>query len=260
MIVHTVYRPEENIKFLDEWLYHHTQIGVEHFYLYDNMGSVGNMINWSHGANYGTTKYGYRFQVENLEQVLEEEQKITSKYNVTKINWQPKNSKNQTVYGYNESLFHFSEVVSSGLCAFIDIDEFIIKKEDFFPSRMYQKKFKNRSNYQSLADCYEACEIDTSKMDTKVILDMSNLKKILKINRSGYELNMHFQFLTRLPQTKNYYNHYNHNENAHNLLVNEMHGWMFPDKEMAKNIKPYEEIFYKVSDHGLMINRETDSR
>lgn len=31
MMLHTIYRPEQNINFLEDWLEHYTAIGVKHF-------------------------------------------------------------------------------------------------------------------------------------------------------------------------------------------------------------------------------------
>lgn len=246
MIIQTVYRPEENIKFIEEWLDHHVAIGVKHFYLYDNGGSCGGMLfpNLPPGIN----KHFYKFDYKNLEDIRAKESKILSKYPVTKIMWQPKDSSGNLLYGQHDSLYHFSNIVDKGLCAFIDIDEFIVKKEDFFPSRMFQKKFRNRHEYDSVYDCYDACDIDTSKMDTKVILDLADLKEILTYEKNK---NIHFQSLENLPKTQNYYNHYNHGPRTHKMLTKDMLGWMFPDPEMAKKIKPYKDIFYKVESTGL---------
>lgn len=255
MIIHTVYRPEEHINFIKDWLDHHTAIGVEHFYLYDNGGSIGDFIEWNHGSSPGVSKYGYYFDHKNIQSIREAEYEIIKNYPVTKIMWQPKDFFGNTVYGYNDSLFHFSNIIDNDLCAFIDIDEFIIKKEKFFECRIFQKKFKHRGEYLSVYDCYDACDIDTSKMDTKVILNMKRFKKILQYGLKTNNLNMHFQFLHQLARTENYYNHYNHNKYAHDLLTGPMKGWMLPDRDMANKIVPYDNVFYKVTDHGLKKNK-----
>jgi hypothetical protein len=249
LIIQTVYRPEENIKFLDDWLNHHTAIGVKHFYLYDNGGSLDDNLfpNLPRGMN----KHHYCFEYDNLDEIREKESKILSRYPVTKIMWQPKNKDGSILYGQYEAIYHFSNIVKSGLCAFVDIDEFIIKKEEFYPSRMFQKKFRTRHEYESVYDCYDACNIDTSKMDTKVILDMSNIEEYLKNNSTHRYQNIHFQGITNLPIAKNYYNHYNHAPFTHKILTKDMLGWMDPDKEMAKKIPPYGKVFYKVEETGL---------
>lgn len=253
MIIHTVYRPEENIGFIDDWLNHHYAIGVEHFYLYDNGGSVGNYEPLGHGSVPGITKYKYKFDTNNLDAIREKESHILKKYPVTKIMWNQKNDNGLITYRYHDSLINFSNIIDNGLCAFIDMDEFIIKNEEFKESRLFQKRFAHIREYNSVYDCYDACDMDTSKMDTKVIIDMSRFKKILNSDHGNIdpESYMHFSFLRDLPTTTNYYNHYNHNMYSHRLLAKGIRGWQYDPGDDIKKIKSYKDVFYKVDDHNL---------
>ena len=250
VIIHTVYRPEENIKFIEDWLNHHLAIGVEHFYLYDNGGSIGNFKKIGHGSIPGISKYKYKFPTNQLKEIREQEEKILSKYPVTKIMWSPKNANGQIVYNYNDSIFDFLSRVDKGLCAFIDMDEFIIKKEDFYPSRMLQKKFGHREEYDSVYNCYDAADIDTTRMDTKTILDLEELRSKIYNVKINPQM-MHFDFMDNLQISANYYNHYNHNKYAHKILTKDVYGWRSPSLEEARKIKRYENVFYKVSDNNL---------
>lgn len=250
MIIQTVYRLEDNINNIDDWLNHHTAIGITHFYLYDNSGSVGDEIEYSHESISKISKYKYKVNQHKLYEYRDKEEHILKKYNVTKIVWQPKNKNNEVIYDQVGALNHFSSIVNSGLCAFIDMDEFIISKEEFYESRLFQKKFKHINEYKSVYDCYDACNIDTSSMDTKVILDMSKFKKYISYKNS--ELSIHFNFLNHLPKTKNYYNHYNHNSYSHKLLFKHGKGWTGEfKKEYLNYAKPYNSIFYKEYNTGL---------
>lgn len=251
MIIHTVYRPEENINFIEDWLRHHLKIGIKHFYLYDNGGSVGNHVKISHGSTPGITKYRYKYNHTDLDGVRAREKQILDNYPVTKISWQPKDNNNNTIYDWFGALRHFSNENKKGLCAFIDIDEFIIPVEKFYPSRMYQKKFKNRWEYSSVHDCFDACNIPSEHLDTKTIIDLDMLSDLPEnIPDPHPQYNMHFNFLSELPISKNYYNHYNHNAYAHKLLIKDRYGW-YGDKDSIKKIPGYDKVYYKVNQTGL---------
>jgi hypothetical protein len=250
MIIQTVYRPEQDIKYIEDWLNHHTAIGVTNFYLYDNGGSIGDEKEYSNLFVSKISKYKYPVDQSKLDEYREKERIIFKRYPVTKILWQPKNKNNQIIYDQVGALKHFSSIVDKGLCAFIDMDEFIIAKEEFFESRLFQKKFKHISEYKSVYDCHDACDLNTSNMDTKVILNMSKFKKYLSYNNK--EVTIHFNFLDHLPKTKNYYNHYNHNAYSHKLLFKYGKGWTGEfKKEYLKYAKPYNDVFYKEYDTGL---------
>ena len=51
---HTIFIMNENIDWIEEFLKYHLAIGFEHFYLYDNEGSVGR-----NGSTETHNKYGF---------------------------------------------------------------------------------------------------------------------------------------------------------------------------------------------------------
>lgn len=244
MIIHTVYKPEENFKYIKDWLDHHLAIGIEHFYLYDNRGSVGDHDNEIKDIRYN--QYGTLNG--SIEQAIEFENTFIKEYPVTKILWQPKNEKGETVYSWANSVLDLSSKIKEGLCAFIDMDEFIIKKEEFFPSAIKQKKFRSRADFDRVTDITETFDINTEKFSRKCILDMSTLPEILYEKNWGF-FNMHFMNID-LPYSKNYFNHYNHNEIAHKWLIENYKHFDENWKEVS-----YENLFYNIDkkDIGLMI-------
>ena len=48
---HTVFILNENIKWLDEFIYYYIYLGFNHFYLYDNTGTIGGKDNFHSGSN-----------------------------------------------------------------------------------------------------------------------------------------------------------------------------------------------------------------
>ena len=53
--MHTVFLARENIAYLKEWIVYHALLGVQHFYLYDNTGSIGAMAATPPPTNMGST-------------------------------------------------------------------------------------------------------------------------------------------------------------------------------------------------------------
>jgi hypothetical protein len=230
MYIQTVYLPQENINFVEDWIKYHLSIGVEHFFMYDNTGSTFRYPDKRYDTNLvydSKNKYGQIIDIP-IDQALDMEEKIFRKYPVTKIKWQPiVNGK--IGYEQMDACSHFSTIVKDGLCAFIDIDEFIVKKEEFRESRILQKKYDDRWKYNSIFDCDKTFDIDTKKWASKAILEMSRFSR---------GQNIHFEDKD-LPYSKSWFNHYNHNESGHNWLLS-----------AYKNIDPlwipkaYNDIFY----------------
>ena len=172
--------------------------------------------------------------------------------------WQNRDANGQLMYNQPESIVHFKNIVNTGLCAFIDIDEFIIKREDFRPCRLYQRKFKSRVYYNSVYDCRDVWDIeDASKWGPKVILDMANFP-IFTPGLHAHDI--HFRYLD-LPISQSWFNHYNHTLKTHWYLLNVQKN----DHNlgpMIQNIKDttdttdiekhFNSIFCQINDTGLI--------
>ena len=208
MFIQTMYIPSENIFFLEEWLSYHQKIGVEHFYLYDNTGSIGNH-RWS-VALHGRNKYGHKIIDRDVSDL---ENKILKKYPVTKIDWKPKNKEGLIYNDQVGAMDHYASMVSSGLTAFIDMDEFIVKKETFRESRLLQRKYESRFHYdsKSVMDISNGFVIDTRSWATKCVIDMSNYSSPKSV---------HFTELD-VPVSNSFFNHYNYNGVQHSWLLKE---------------------------------------
>jgi hypothetical protein len=223
MVIQTVYLPAENIRFIDEWLKYHSEIGVEHFYLYDNTGSqfmdCGNSV-----AVTGKNKHDRAIENRDVE---EEEAEILKNYPVTKVKWTPVIN-GQVAYDQMGACQHFKSLYPKGLCAFIDIDEFIVPQEPFRESRMYQKRCDDRWNYKRVLDCTKTFEIDTRNWGSKCILEMENFTPGFSIHFENKQIEI----------SKSWFNHYNHNEKVHSWLLDNY-------KHMAPGWSPvpYEKVF-----------------
>lgn len=232
MFIQTMYIPSENIDFLEEWLSYHQKIGVEHFYLYDNSGSVAHAQGsnvWS-VAVHGKDRYGNK--INNVD-VTDLENEIFKKYPVTKIKWQPKN-KNGLIYGDQvNAMNHYSSIVKTGLTAFIDIDEFIVKREEFRESRLFQRKYESRFHYSenSVMNITNGFEIDSRSWSSKCIIEMKNYQSPQSV---------HFSDLN-IPESDSFFNHYNHNEFAHKWLLKN-----YKDFDPSWKPVPYKNIFVRM--------------
>jgi len=240
MVIHTVYTPEENVDYLEDWLLHHTLIGVTHFYLYDNGGAHDYPHDPLWYISPFTNKYGAEIKY-TVEEARIKQQEIFKKYPVTVIPWQNRDANGKLLYNQIESVLHFKDMVKEGLCAFIDIDEFIIKTEEFKPCTMLQRKFKSRHFYNSVYDCYEVFDTDTTNWAQKAILDMGNFPHL------DTSHNIHFGHVD-LPLSKLYFNHYNHTEAAHHYYLNHM-----PMRGNKSHIdQDYAKIFKTITSTGLL--------
>lgn len=225
MFIQTSYLPAEHIDFIDEWLLYHQSIGVEHFYLYDNTGSIGNAGHTN--LKYGKNKYGHEI---TKEYILDKENEILNKYPVTKILWQPLNNLGQIYFDQVGAMDHYASIVTSGLTAFIDIDEFIVKREDFRESRLLQRKYDSRYHYpeKSVMNISNGFAIDTRHWATKCILDMSRYQKAVDAHLG--DLN--------LPISESFFNHYNYNSVGHSWLLEN-----YQDLDPSWVPVPYERVF-----------------
>lgn len=222
MYIHTVYRPQEHVDHIEDWLKYHTAIGVNHFFLYDNGESTGygenlNNLEWDRllhtDQNSGITRYGFKIK-HTVEKARLIEQEILAKYSVTKVNWKPSQN-GKIIYGYNDSIRHLLTQVKTGLCAFIDIDEYIVKREEFRPSRMHQVRYEDYHKFSSIFKCKNKLKTYNSvELGPKCIVDLEKLKIDDELL---YPNTMHF-FSTELPLSTSHFNHYNFNKVAYREL------------------------------------------
>ncbi len=131
--IHTVFIPRENIFFLREWLAYHTEIGVEHFYLYDNGGSTSPRGNGHAVAVDGMNKYGFDIRSISAHltdgDIARELDNIVSDFPgaVTLVRWTPRDEQGRIVNGQIAASRHCVETFGSEtdwLCL-IDLDEFV---------------------------------------------------------------------------------------------------------------------------------------
>lgn len=226
--IHTVYKPQENVMYLKEWLDYHTFIGADKFYIYDNAESwaVDHLGNQSDLPNKNKYGYDYAFSIKEARKIQYD---IIKEYNIELIEWSPKDIDGRVVYGQVESMDHLASNKNEGLVAFIDVDEFIVKREEFRESRMLQVKYESRNNYKSVLDISKGFdEIRHVNHSSKCIIEMS---------RYSSPISVHFQE-AGLPISESYFNHYNHNEVGHKWLINNYH---HIDSSWVP--KPYDKVF-----------------
>lgn len=154
LALHTIFIPSENIQWLEEFLVYYIHNGFDHFYLYDNEGSIG--------RNSSTpTKNKYGFPIQKSSDHTNKLVTILQTYGdyITYRQWQPKNAAGDIIYGQHESIAdcmkHYG--ADNEWIAFMDLDEFIyspaqIHIPDYLKSqedtvscvRLTQKKFIDR--------------------------------------------------------------------------------------------------------------------
>ncbi len=150
---HTIFIVNENIIWLEEFIKYYLHIGFDHFYLYDNEDTSGGDGSKTHN------KYGFEISENNNQHLLDT---ILQKYNnkITYIKWQPRNDKNEIIYGQSEGIRHFIDNYGNETewVAFLDLDEFIfsptnINIPEYFANlpqncscvKIVQKKFEDRN-------------------------------------------------------------------------------------------------------------------
>lgn len=229
LYIQSVYIPRENIFFVEEWLKYHSKLGVDEFYLYDNSGSVykdfvGNL------ELDGKNKNGWNVKelTKDLSDVdiVKIEDELFSKYNVTRIKWQPLDNDGNVTYGQVLAINDFLKYANKGFCAFIDIDEFIVLKGDslkdyinlnynsaFDGIKICQRKFVNRwYNRSSVTSIKATLDINTFRWAPKIIANLGRLR-----NAAG---SIHDFMRNLMNDDENiHFNHYNHDVNSHNWLL-----------------------------------------
>jgi len=161
----TVFRLNENIKWLEEFLIYYIHIGFDHFYLYDNDGSISDFTQLGQPASssFGTNKRGDK--IVNAQQAEDKRllDKIMKKYpgKITYTKWQPLDQNNNITYGQDYATMDFIKKYSheTEWVALMDLDEFLFSENDInirdyfqnLPSTVScvflgQKPFINRFN------------------------------------------------------------------------------------------------------------------
>ena len=142
--IHTVFILNENIKWLEEFIIYHINLGIEHFYLYDNDGTIGG------DGTKTNNKYGFQINTTSNENDRNIFNIILKKYKnyITHIIWQPKNNNNEIIYGQCESINDC--ILNYGylyewIC-FIDLDEFIFSEKNINLVNYLNSLDKNISN------------------------------------------------------------------------------------------------------------------
>lgn len=204
--------------YLNDWLSYHTSIGVTHFYLYDNSRSTKYNSFQNGSLEFGnnnsiltnrTNKYGHKFKdIPHLDKIQD---KIFKKYNVTKVDWLPEDEYGNVVVDQTKAITHLKEnFVKNGLVAFIDMDEYIVKREKFRPSRLLQQKYESRFYYKSVFDVQRGLPFRLPSADSKCIIDM---QEVLVTPESVHFLDYD------LPISESWYNHYHYNKFQHDWIV-----------------------------------------
>ncbi|NLD47299.1 MAG: glycosyltransferase family 92 protein [Clostridiaceae bacterium] len=159
LAVHTVFLARENILFLKEWLIYHIEIGVDHFYLYDNSSAENNRKVNKYGIPYAKITEGMTDS--DIQDTLKEiQQDLPGR--ITYIEWSPENEHGKKIFGQLDAIRDYVEKYgcNSDWTAFIDIDEFIFSPEgrtlkdylEEYEKRgiedlvLHQKKFEERYN------------------------------------------------------------------------------------------------------------------
>jgi hypothetical protein len=231
--IQTIFLPRENILFLEEWLLYHTFIGFDHFYLYDNTGSRGDI--YSHvplGLN--KNKYGVPVISKKINDDLINEYllKICNKFKVTIIKWPSE------VIAHNETIEDFIKKFGTyyNYTAFIDMDEYIIfnkyqniklfiseelEKNNLFGVIMMQDKFehilqvKQKSN-KKIYEIIDSFELDTRNWAVKYILNTKFIKKMYSMHYFEYTKNI----LDQPDKNIIKFNHYNYNKSQEEWILN----------------------------------------
>ena len=242
LAIQSVFLARENILFLKEWVFYHIELGVEHFYLYDNTGSKGR-----NGSTREANRYGIpfaditaRMSDEDVQDVMKEIlEEIPER--VTYVKWTPENAKGKIVYGWNDALSDYIKNYGneSEWTCFMDMDEFLFSVEgknlkDIVEKyseagigdiRLRQKKFEDRfynlDKYVTKIDkCIEG--LNTTGYGTKHIIQ-TDLVDIAPPSEKKKKWNMHTIPVKNgkgdwINMKELRFNHYNTNEKQFKFL------------------------------------------
>lgn len=211
LAIQSVFLARENILFLKEWLIYHIEIGADHFYLYDNTGSVGRSGNSKginkYGIPYGNITSGMSDQ--DVQDIMDEiREELPGR--ITYVKWTPRDKKGNITYGWNEALVDYVQNYERDACwtCFIDIDEFLfsvkgnsikdiiekVEKDGYSDILIHQKKFDERyDNLDKHVTRIEGCVegISTTGWASKHILRPEAVDLDALINRTkGWNMHM----------------------------------------------------------------------
>lgn len=214
LAIHTVYKPQENLYYLKDWLEYHSALGFKKFFMYDNGESFTNGHRPPDREIPLKNKYGYAYEI-SLREARNKQKEIFKDFNVELIHWSPIGQEGLITYGQAEAIKNYLNTSPVKLTAFIDIDEYIIKREPFGPSRLLQKKYHHLQEYSSVQEISRCIpNLNTRKWGSKVMLDPQELSSkdidsIANIHMENFDL----------PISKNYFNHYNYNQIQQDFLA-----------------------------------------
>lgn len=220
---HTVFILNENIKWLDEFIQYYLTIGFDHFYLYDNEGSIGLP---NEGDEY-TNKYGIPRSRVASDRDREELSVILDKYQgyITYVKWQPKDSNGNVVYGYNDSVLDFVKRFGheTEWVACMDLDEYLFSSSNidirsYFKNldpnissiKVSQKKFKDRflSDKSKILEEFNCFDINFGHWwGAKNIFRPSHITNIYDMHDMAFKYTIEQAEYTLLQ-----FNHYNVND------------------------------------------------
>ena len=186
--IHTVFIAKENILFLEEWIDYHINLGFDKFYLYDNSKvtkptKIGR-IPLTKGINKYNINYNKEVNLSDLE-VKNILNKIKNKYNIKLIEWSPIDKEGNIIYAqekaHNDCLKKLKKD-NIDWCAYIDIDEFIVLKNDKNIKDYVNKLDNNISNIRMSQVRFENRFINKNKL--VIDIDKSQVKP-LSLNHSN---------------------------------------------------------------------------
>lgn len=245
LTLHTVFILNENIAWLEEYIQYYINLGVEHFYFYDNSGSA---------TTKKRNKYGFEI-VENID--VDINTTILEKYKtfITYIVWQPKNSRGEIIYGQIESVKDCLKRygATSEWIAFLDLDEFIFSEKninlvdylknvkDISCIKLTQKKFLDRHLTNKKLITQEFSCIDNFKIGTEWAP-----KNIVKPRDFKSAKNIHTMFFKKkilVPSSDLLrFNHYNVNEKQFRFIKS-FYGKNLTLNGLDEGMKRYESLF-----------------
>jgi len=125
----TVFRLNENAKWLEEFLIYYINLGFDHFYLYDNDGSIS-----EYDPSKQVNKNGDPIRLDEPEEDKAILDAIMKKYGdkITYTKWQPRDENNNIVYAQDWATMDFIKRYADETewVATMDLDEFLYSKNE----------------------------------------------------------------------------------------------------------------------------------
>jgi hypothetical protein len=172
--LHIVFLLNENIRWLEEFIVYYINLGVEHFYLYNNEGSDGGDGSKTHNKyNFPISTTSSKEDVEKFEQILLKYEKY-----ITHVLWQPKNIEGKIIYGQNEAIEHFISKYGekNEWVAFLDTDEFIFSEKNINLIEFLKSLDKNVSNVKLIQKKFLSRFLSNERFITQEFSCINNLK------------------------------------------------------------------------------------